>query len=122
MFSKHCVSETCFAHTKVRCIEGSKGKGKGVVETAIFKRKLRDIFITEKMGEFTWSDSIKTKLTNVTDSHKEFREKVSVPGTQASNLAWRAGWPESAVVFLELIEDRPMTMMMISHVCNANQD
>ncbi|CAK0896993.1 unnamed protein product [Prorocentrum cordatum] len=88
----------------LRSIEG-KGTlaGKSVVDIAIFKMKLRDLFM-EKLADFPqWTEEVKSKFRVVCAGHLLFREFNGCPDERA-NITWKAGWPPSAVEYLAFIE------------------
>ncbi|CAK0797157.1 unnamed protein product [Prorocentrum cordatum] len=89
----------------LRSIEG-KGAlaGKSVVDIAIFKKKLRDLFM-ETLADFPqWTEEVKTKFRVVCAGHLLCREFNGCPDERA-NITWKAGWPPSAVEYLAFIED-----------------
>lgn len=89
----------------LRSIEG-KGTlaGKSVVDIAIFKKKLRDLFL-ESLADFPqWKEEVKSKLRVVCAGHMLFREFNGCPDERA-NITWKAGWPPSAVEYLSFVED-----------------
>ena len=86
---------------QVRALSGKLpgSGGKGLVDSLIYKRKLRDHLLKDVMPTYKWDPAITAAIRSAALDPITFGKK-----TTAEDLTWRAGWPTSAELFFEFIE------------------
>ena len=88
----------------VRSIQG-KGGARSIVEMLLHKKKILGTLIHEQMPTHL-PDTVKMTMRQVCADHDVFRSHCGSPRHPARpSLAWRAGWPDAAVSYLDFIEE-----------------
>lgn len=92
-----------------RALEGklSGQGGKGLVDLMIFKLDLGNHLLTTFMDSKPWSPAIKDGIRKTFESIVTTREKCGylyAPSFKQVKQTWKAGYPKSADVFINLIE------------------
>jgi hypothetical protein len=82
--------------------------GKGLIDLMLYKRSFRDELISVRLDSIAWPTAVKDSIRWVCGCHRMFREKWT-----ADVQTWRAGWPESAEKYLNLIEDTPLVCVSL---------
>ncbi len=80
--------------------------GKGLVDLWVYKRTMKNYLLDELMPRRNIPQMCKTAIREVTHDFDTFRNKVGMKhATQLPDLSWKAGWPRSADLMLQLVED-----------------
>ena len=92
-----------------RALEGRTAAqaGKGTVDLLCYKLKAKRFFTSEWLDSLSLTPEVKDTIRGMMVSIAKFREMAGYSYNQSFkkvNLAWRAGWPRSAELAVELIE------------------
>ena len=85
-------------------LEGRNKQG-SLVEAWVLKKQMLAFLVGEVLTKTPIKNDVKQAIRDATCDCKSLREKVGFPGQVVSQV-WRSGWPKSAVMMLQMIQDR----------------
>ena len=93
----------------LRALEGKVpgANGGGLVDMYIGKLELKDYLLGDLLRKKSLDSKCLDKITEISRNPETFRQHVGYKSidTAMPDLSWRAGWPASADLALNLIED-----------------
>ena len=89
----------------VRGLSPQTGNRKGVLDLFLFKKSVRDFLVHTWMASRNFDAQVKQKIMEHTSTHRSYRQHVrGYPDDGQTSLMWKKGWPQSAELFLQLVE------------------
>jgi hypothetical protein len=113
------IADACFAGLldpagcSIEFFKGKKASGAcGYVDISLYKKDVLDHFLRKNLEEQLFSSEISESLRENLRSHVAYRSKVracpldvdDAPPAAPIDLGWMRSWPQSACLFLQLVE------------------